>query len=54
MIDVKVRPYHAPVWSEPLIHELGARGERGVILPHVEQEIQKVGRQGRHPHTQEA
>ena len=42
MTDVKVRPYHASVWSEPLIHELGARGERGVILPSVEKEIQKA------------
>jgi len=28
-----VRPYHAPVWSEPLIMEMGAPGRRGAWLP---------------------
>jgi len=42
MTEPKVRPYHAPVWSEPLIHELGRAGERGVILPEVEAEIKKA------------
>ena len=42
MIEVNLRPYHAPVWSEPLIHELGRRGERGVIIPQVEEEIKKA------------
>jgi len=41
MTDPKVRPYHATVWSEPLIHELGREGERGVIIPAVEDEIRK-------------
>lgn len=41
MTDVRVRPYHAAVWSEPLIHELGRRGERGVILPEVEEGVRK-------------
>jgi glycine dehydrogenase subunit 2 len=41
MTDPKVRPYHATVWSEPLIHELGREGERGIILPAVEGEIVK-------------
>jgi glycine dehydrogenase subunit 2 len=42
MTQPRVRPYHAPVWSEPLIHELGRSGERGVILPAVEEEIKKA------------
>ncbi len=41
MTGVKVRPYHAAVWSEPLIHELGRSGERGVILPEVEEGVRK-------------
>ena len=37
--EVKIRRYHAPVWNEPLIMELGRRGERGIIPPPVEKEI---------------
>jgi glycine dehydrogenase subunit 2 len=40
-MTAKVRPYHAAAWSEPLIHELGREGERGVILPAVEEEVRK-------------
>ena len=29
-----VRNYHAPVWSEPIVMELGMPGERGVAIPH--------------------
>lgn len=29
----ELRPYHAPVWSEPLLMEQGAPGRRGVRLP---------------------
>ncbi len=42
MTEISLRPYHAPVWSEPLIHELGRSGERGVIMPQVEEEIRKA------------
>jgi glycine dehydrogenase subunit 2 len=42
MTQPRVRSYHAPVWSECLIHELGRGGERGVILPVVEEEIKKA------------
>ena len=42
MTEVNVRPYHAPVWSEPLIQELGRVGERGVIIPRVEEGIRKT------------
>jgi glycine dehydrogenase subunit 2 len=30
------RRYHAPVWSEPLVMELGQTGRRGTVLPAVE------------------
>jgi glycine dehydrogenase subunit 2 len=42
MTEPKVRPYHAAAWSEPLIHELGRSGERGVILPEVEADVRKA------------
>jgi glycine dehydrogenase subunit 2 len=39
-----IRPYHAAVWNEPLIHEQTSPGERGVLLPVTEPEIlQKIG-----------
>ncbi len=30
MSDVKLRPYHAPVWNEPVVMEMGAAGRRGL------------------------
>jgi glycine dehydrogenase subunit 2 len=43
--DVKLRRYHAQVWSEPIIMEMGRAGERGVIPPLVEEGIRsQVGR----------
>jgi len=36
---VKLRNYQAPVWNEPVIMELGRSGERGVLLPEIEDEI---------------
>jgi glycine dehydrogenase subunit 2 len=35
----KVRNYHACKWNEPLIMEMGSEGERGILLPEVEQKI---------------
>jgi len=40
----KVREYHSPVWSEPIIMEMGRKGERGILIPETEEEIKtKVG-----------
>jgi len=40
----KVRAFHSPVWSEPIIMEMGRKGERGVLVPAAEKEIKaKVG-----------
>jgi len=39
MRPVKPLEYHAPVWNEPIIHELDSPGERGVKVPEVEPEI---------------
>lgn len=38
----QLRRYHAPVWSEPIIAELGREGERGILVPEVEPEIREA------------
>jgi len=41
----EVRNYHAPVWSEPVVMELGTHGERGILVPEVEEGIRnRVGK----------
>jgi len=40
--SAKIRRYHAPVWNEPVIMELGRSGERGVAIPKVEPEIRRI------------
>ena len=35
----KLRSYHAPVWDEPLITEMGAPGRRGAVFPSPEPAI---------------
>jgi glycine dehydrogenase subunit 2 len=35
----KLRRFHAPVWSEPLIMEMASLGERGVLVPESDDEI---------------
>jgi glycine dehydrogenase subunit 2 len=37
--DIKLRRYHSPVWSEPVIMEMGHPGERGVLIPEAEEEM---------------
>ena len=40
----KVREYHSPVWNEPIIMEMGRKGERGILIPETEEGIKtKVG-----------
>jgi glycine dehydrogenase subunit 2 len=39
----EIRPYHAPVWSEPLIMEMGAPGRRGQHVPLAEAAIAAMG-----------
>ena len=39
---MKVREYHATVWSEPIIHELSNAGERGFIPSNAEEKIVKT------------
>ncbi|UCF94544.1 MAG: aminomethyl-transferring glycine dehydrogenase subunit GcvPB [Desulfobacterales bacterium] len=43
----KVREFHSPVWSEPIIMEMGSKGARGILVPETEEEIQaQVGEAG--------
>ena len=39
--EIKLRNYHAPRYSEPVVMELGHKGERGILVPSAEEEIQK-------------
>jgi glycine dehydrogenase subunit 2 len=38
--DIELRRYHSPVWSEPIIMEMSHPGERGILVPEAEEEIQ--------------
>ncbi|HHE75684.1 MAG TPA: glycine dehydrogenase subunit 2, partial [Candidatus Aciduliprofundum boonei] len=39
---VKLRKdFHQAKWNEPIIFELSAKGERGILLPSVDKEIEK-------------
>jgi len=38
--EVQLRKYHAPVWSEPVIMEMGHKGRRGIAIPEAEDEIE--------------
>lgn len=40
--DHKVRKFHQAKWDEPIIFELSKKGQRGVLPPKVEEEIEKV------------
>jgi len=37
----EVREFHSPVWSEPIIMEIGRKGERGILVPQAEEEIKE-------------
>ena len=39
MKEVKLRRYHAPSWDEPMIMEMGNKGERGIMVPEVDLEV---------------
>ncbi|MHA1975277.1 MAG: aminomethyl-transferring glycine dehydrogenase subunit GcvPB [Candidatus Hodarchaeales archaeon] len=40
--NTKVRNFHQAKWDEPIIFELGTKGERGILLPDIEEEIESV------------
>jgi glycine dehydrogenase subunit 2 len=35
----QIREYHSPVWDEPIIMEMGRKGERGILTPETEEGI---------------
>ena len=35
-----VKEFHSPVWNEPIIMEMGRKGERGILVPEAEAEIE--------------
>jgi glycine dehydrogenase subunit 2 len=40
--EIKLRKYHAPVWSEPVIMEMGHKGERGIRIGEAEVKVKAV------------
>jgi len=40
-MKTKVRNFHQAKWDEPIIFELSTKGERGIIMPDVEHEIEE-------------
>jgi len=38
----ELRRYHAPVWDEPVVMEMGSEGRRGMRLPDAEPEVRAV------------
>ncbi len=38
--EVKLRNYHAQVWDEPLLMDKSVEGQRGILVPEVEKEVQ--------------
>jgi glycine dehydrogenase subunit 2 len=43
-LNTKIRKFHQAKWDEPIIFELNSPGERGILLPKIEQKIKdKVG-----------
>ncbi|HZK01431.1 MAG TPA: hypothetical protein VFC96_01050, partial [Anaerovoracaceae bacterium] len=42
MKNVKLRKYHSAAWDEPLIMEMGAKGERGIIPPKASKDIEDM------------
>jgi glycine dehydrogenase subunit 2 len=46
-MNIELKEYHAPVWNEPVIMELGYPGRRGVLFPQAEAAIlDSVGEAG--------
>lgn len=39
-METKIRKFHQAKWDEPIIYELSTPGERGVLVPKVEEEIE--------------
>ncbi len=40
--EIKVRNFHQAKWDEPVIFELSNKGERGILFPEIEEEIEGI------------
>jgi len=38
----EVRNFHQAKWDEPVIYELSSKGERGILFPEIEKEIEEI------------
>ena len=38
--EIKLKKYHAQVWDEPLLMDLSVKGQRGILVPGTEAEIE--------------
>ncbi|MCF7936631.1 MAG: aminotransferase class V-fold PLP-dependent enzyme, partial [Synergistales bacterium] len=45
-MTTKLRDFHQARWDEPIIYELSAPGERGILVPETEPEVQAVAGDG--------
>ncbi|HOO65158.1 MAG TPA: glycine dehydrogenase subunit 2, partial [Synergistaceae bacterium] len=45
-MQTKLRDFHQARWDEPIIFELSAPGERGILLPPAEEEVARQGAEG--------
>ncbi len=41
-MKTKLKKFHQAKWDEPIIYELSTEGERGILMPEIEKEIEKV------------
>ncbi len=41
-----LRPFHQMRWNEPIIYQLGRKGQRGILVPEAEPEISEVAGDG--------
>ena len=39
---IKVRNFHQAKWDEPVIYELSNKGERGILFPEIEKDIEEI------------
>jgi len=41
-MKTKIRDFHQAKWDEPIIYELSSAGERGILIPTIEKEMEEV------------
>ncbi|GAH59960.1 unnamed protein product [marine sediment metagenome] len=39
-MKTKLRDFHQAKWDEPIIYELSNKGERGILIPEAEKDIE--------------